>query len=96
MCEELEQDPSSDIKKKLQLFLCLGIPQILYKNFSKEQKEEFEYYLAKVQYQSLNLLKHRLNAQNVELKDIRNVHGLKNWQEVAGRNFIKSLDIKGH
>lgn len=68
----------------------------MYKNFSKEQKEEFEYHLGKIQPAVLNLLSHRLKAQKAELQDIRQIHGIKTWLEIANKNFSKSLDIKGH
>jgi histone deacetylase complex regulatory component SIN3 len=30
-----------------------------------------------------------------ELKNIKEVHANKNWNEVATKNFFKALDLKG-
>lgn len=38
----------------------------------------------------------RLRSQQTELQDMRNIHGLRTWQDVANKNWKKSLDLKGH
>lgn len=39
-------------------------------------------------------MKQRIINQSSALKNIRDVHGIKAWLEVAEKNFVKSLDRK--
>jgi histone deacetylase complex regulatory component SIN3 len=41
------------------------------------------------------MFKNRLSHQIGELNSIKNIHSLKNWTEIANKNFYKALDIKG-
>lgn len=37
----------------------------------------------------------RVKSQIIELEEIKKIHGLKNWNEVAVKNWSKSQDFKG-
>ena len=41
------------------------------------------------------MFKERIEFQVIELKNIKEVHAIKNWSEVANKNFFKALDLKG-
>jgi len=41
------------------------------------------------------VLRDRLALQINELKGIKEIHAIKNWSEVAIKNFYKALDLKG-
>jgi histone deacetylase complex regulatory component SIN3 len=68
---------------------------MLYKNCHRDQKEELEWYLKTIDLETCKLFKERVQAQVNELKNIKEVHAIKNWSEVANKNFFKALDLKG-
>lgn len=41
------------------------------------------------------MFKERVLMQVNELKNIKEIHAIKNWSEVAMKNFFKALDLKG-
>ena len=45
--------------------------------------------------ETCKIFKERIAAQIAELKTIKEVHAIKNWSEVANKNFFKALDLKG-
>lgn len=49
-----------------------------------------------MRYDALLILQARLKSQHLELKEMRSIHGLRNWTDTANKNFHKALDFKGH
>ena len=45
--------------------------------------------------ETVKLFHDRVKANIHELEEIRKVHGCKNWNEIAVKNWSKSLDFKG-
>ena len=73
----------------------MGIVQLIYKNCTKEQKEEIEWHLKTNQSETLKILKDRIHFQIKEMESIKSIHAIRTWYEVASKNFSKALDLKG-
>lgn len=41
------------------------------------------------------MFKNKLDTELVELKNVRDVHAIKAWNEIANKNYFKALDLKG-
>lgn len=92
----LSQNPSANTTALIDKAIHFGIIQYVYRNATKEQKDEFEYHLKKNPYDTCCIFRDRMKTQLNDLREIRTIHGLKNWNEIATKNTLKSLDIKGH
>lgn len=49
-----------------------------------------------MKYDTLIVFESRMKSQYAELMEMRSIHGLRTWTEVANKNFQKALDFKGH
>lgn len=49
-----------------------------------------------MKYDTLLIFLGRMKAQNEELNEMRSIHGLRTWTDVANKNFQKAFDFKGH
>ena len=67
----------------------------MYKNSREEQREELEWFLKTNPIEAAKLFIDRIKNQLIELDEIKKIHGYKNWNEVASKNWNKSLDFKG-
>ena len=47
------------------------------------------------QYETLDILKDRVQFQIKEMEQIKSIHAIRAWYEVASKNFSKALDLKG-
>ena len=88
-------DPNKDFTKEVNTIISLGIVQLIYKNGNKDQKEELEWFLKRNTFEATKLFSDRVKTQIIELEEIKKIHGLKNWNEVAQKNWQKSQDFKG-
>ena len=68
---------------------------MIYKNTHRDQKEELEWFLKTSNFETCKVFKERVELQVNELRNIKEVHAIKNWSEVANKNFFKALDLKG-
>lgn len=72
----------------------MNIIQTIYKNTTKDQKEDLQRELKNNLIKTCGSIKLRIVNQSQALKTIRDVHAYKIWMEVAEKNFVKSLDRK--
>ena len=79
----------------MKIITSLGIVQLMYKQGNKEQKEELEWFLKNNPIETIKLFCDRVKGHIFELQEIRKIHGIKNWNEIAVKNWSKSLDFKG-
>jgi histone deacetylase complex regulatory component SIN3 len=94
----VDENSEKDEKEKeaiINKIVGLGGLQMIYKNSHRDQKEELEWFLKTADVDTCRLFKERLMAQLNELKNIKDIHAIKNWSEVANKNFFKALDVKG-
>ena len=75
--------------------ISMGVLQIIYKNSHRDQKEELQWFLKTANLETCKVFKERVETQINELKTIKEVHAIKNWSQVANKNFFKALDLKG-
>lgn len=92
--EKLKERSDVDISEEVKAIISLGTIQTLYKNTSKEQREEFEFHLRSMRYDTMVIFQTRIRSQYTELMEMRSIHGLRTWSEVANKNFYKALDFK--
>ena len=92
--ENVEKDEKQK-EKIVNKIIGLGSLQMIYKNCHRDQKEEIEWFLKTADHETCKMFKERIEFQVVELKNIKEVHAIKNWSEVANKNFFKALDLKG-
>ena len=83
-----------EVNRNLHHVIGMNIIQTIYKNTTKEQKEDLEKQLKHNLLNTCLALKQRVEHQRTALENIRNIHGIKAWMDVADKNFVKSLDRK--
>lgn len=93
---KLMEDPNAEVEPIVNRAINFGVIQYVYKNATKEQKNEVEYYFKHNTLETCQVMIYRLGQQLTEISEIRNIHGIRNWSEVASKNWNKSLDFKGH
>lgn len=85
----------SKINGMIDKIISMGIIQFIYKNCTKDQKEELEWHLKTNQTESLKIIKERIGFQIKEMESIKSIHAIRTWYQVAFKNFSKALDLKG-
>ena len=93
--DETKERTEQQKEKIINKVVGLGGLQMLYKNSHKDQKEELEWLLRTADIETCKVFKERVQFQVNELKNIKEIHAIKNWSEVANKNFFKALDLKG-
>lgn len=93
--DEEKEKTEKEKEKIIEKIIGLGSLQMIYKNTHRDQKEELEWFLKTANLETCKVFKERVELQVNELKNIKEIHAIKNWSEVANKNFFKALDLKG-
>jgi hypothetical protein len=69
----------SKINGMIDKIISMGIIQFIYKNCTKDQKEELEWHLKTNQTESLKIIKERIGFQIKEMESIKSIHAIRTW-----------------
>lgn len=69
----------SKINGMIDKIISMGIIQFIYKNCTKDQKEQLEWHLKTNQNESLKIIKERIGFQIKEMESIKSIHAIRTW-----------------